>query len=212
MACAGSLRRPFPLPRPAIPVHPLSPHTSILPRRPRHRPPPPPSSAIPPSIHPFQIQSYTPYTNQTDTQAVRFSSSVLPPNSEMISSLAARTNKEGSWDMEDHTPEPLTLISAHRPTLALLTLPPTLTKIALVNLPNPVSLHRLPSLCPLLIILDLSFNTWLELEAEAEKFLLRVDWTRWSHLRVLRLRKCPLSKATHEMLNRGRWDDVEVIQ
>lgn len=130
--------------------------------------------------------------------------------------LAAGTsNEQGSWDMEDHTPEPLTtlmIISTRLPTSSLLSLPPTLTKIALVNLPNPVSVHRLPNICPLLIILDLSFNTWLELEADAERILQRVDWTRWTHLRVLGLRKCYLSTATHEKLNRGRWDDVDVIQ
>ena len=130
--------------------------------------------------------------------------------------LAARmSNGEGSWDMEDHTPEPLTtlmIISTRLLAPSLLSLPPTLTNIALVNLPNPVSVHRLPSVCPLLTILDLSFNTWLELEADAEKILQKVDWTRWSRLRVLGLRKCYLSIATHEKLNRGRWDEVDVIQ
>ena len=63
---------------------------------------------------------------------------------------------------------------------ALLTLPATLTHLALLGLPGAVPLHRLPGICPLLVVLDLSFNAWLDCAAPtAQEKLLAVGWRRW---------------------------------
>ncbi|KAF5380892.1 hypothetical protein D9615_004027 [Tricholomella constricta] len=127
-------------------------------------------------------------------------------------------NKEdASWDSERECDvDPLrtfVLMSTRLATSSLLSLPPTITRMALINLPTPIALHRLPGTCPLLVVLDLSYNTWLGLKSgSAEKILDRVEWSRWSHLRVLGLRECHVSIGMLVKLNRGRWDDVEIVQ
>ncbi|KAF8077864.1 hypothetical protein FPV67DRAFT_16852 [Lyophyllum atratum] len=125
--------------------------------------------------------------------------------------------EDASWDSErDLGSDPLStfiLMSTRLANSSLLSLPPTITHMALINLPTPVSLHRLPGTCPLLVTLDISYNTWLSPGSDsAEKVLDRVDWSRWNYLRVLGLRKCHVSSGMLVKLNRGRWDDVEVVQ
>lgn len=128
------------------------------------------------------------------------------------------TNTEVEWDASQSSPMPLQtfiLVSCHISTPTLFTLPPTLTSLALVNLPYPVPLHRLPGICPLLSILDLSFNRWLMTRgtnAQVGHPLDRIGWSRWNKLRVLALRGCHPSVAIVETVNRGRWTDVEIIQ
>jgi len=124
--------------------------------------------------------------------------------------------EDESWDSErDSGSHPLgtfILMSTRLATSSLLSLPATITRMALINLPTPISLHRLPTTCPLLITLDLSYNAWLSPGSDnAEQMLERVDWGRWNYLRILGLRECHVSSEMLVKLNRGRWDDVEVV-
>ncbi|KAF8163379.1 hypothetical protein B0H34DRAFT_652178, partial [Crassisporium funariophilum] len=124
-----------------------------------------------------------------------------------------------NWDWEsDHIEsiplQYLVLLSTRLPTSTFLTIPPTLTHIALVNLSTPIlHLHRLPKLCPLLILLDLSYNYWLEEgDSESIRSLDRVEWLRWSHLKVVGLRGLCNRENMLQKINQGRWDDVEIVQ
>ena len=106
----------------------------------------------------------------------------------------------------------LLMFSTRLPASMLLTLPPTLTHIALVDIQNPIPFHRFPKICPLLEFLDLSYNRWLgRLEGEGISMLDRVEWTRWIHLKVLGLRDCHVPEDILQKVNRGRWDDVVIV-
>ncbi|OCH92232.1 hypothetical protein OBBRIDRAFT_886388 [Obba rivulosa] len=124
-----------------------------------------------------------------------------------------------AWDdpaAPDAVPPPLHTLALLRtalPAAALFALPPTLTRLALVALPGPAPLHRLPRVAPLLEVLDLSFNPWLARPAAgaAERVLDRVEWRRWGRLRVLGLRECGVGGEVVRRVNEGRWADVEVV-
>lgn len=120
------------------------------------------------------------------------------------------------WEIEDGSDNPLRsiiLVSTRLPTSTLLLFPPTLTLLALINLPNSIPLYRLPKLCPLLSVLDLSYNFWLNEAVGGTTYALdKIEWSRWSRLRVLGLRGCFASIELLEQINRGRWDDVNIIQ
>ncbi|KAG1891123.1 hypothetical protein F4604DRAFT_1876292 [Suillus subluteus] len=103
----------------------------------------------------------------------------------------------------------LTLLSTPL-TFALSDLPPTITCLALINIPKPVSLQRLPLYCPLVSLLDLSYNSWL-ISASGEKLLQDYPWTKLRYLKVLGLRGCHVTSTLLSQVNRGRWDDVDVI-
>jgi len=83
--------------------------------------------------------------------------------------------------------------------------------MVLVNLPESISLYRLPKLCPLLVLLDLSYNQWLKYSPTKNSLLTSVDWTRWNHLEVLGLKDCAVSEELVARINQGRWDDVEIV-
>ncbi|KAG6868234.1 hypothetical protein C0993_005934 [Termitomyces sp. T159_Od127] len=120
---------------------------------------------------------------------------------------------DDDWDT-DADAEPLgtlALVSVRLATSTMLSLPPTLTRLALLDLGAAVPLHRLPSTCPQLVVLDLSYNAWLCAAADSERALARVEWGRWHDLRILGLRGCAVSSTILGKLNRGRWDDVEVV-
>ncbi|KAL0946621.1 hypothetical protein HGRIS_012817 [Hohenbuehelia grisea] len=138
---------------------------------------------------------------------------------------------EDEWDAPEHEypeAEPihtLALISARLTVTVLLTLPPTLTHIALVHLPSPVPIHRLPPLLPRLTVFDLSYNEWLgyrppEQESSSMSFktedgillLERVEWSKWRGLKVLGLRECIITLEVVSKVNKGRWDDVQIVQ
>ncbi|KAF8634085.1 hypothetical protein AX15_001087 [Amanita polypyramis BW_CC] len=72
-----------------------------------------------------------------------------------------RGKGQSDWDEEGDTTEFLNtfvLMSARLASSTLLRLPATIVNMALVHLPDPISLHRLPIVCPLLETLDLSYN------------------------------------------------------
>ncbi|KAK0210918.1 hypothetical protein DFS33DRAFT_1378894 [Desarmillaria ectypa] len=140
-------------------------------------------------------------------------------NDFFLHSSGKDTVKEGSnqvdWDEEEWSPNPLhtfILLSSPLSTSTLLTLPPTIVHMALINLPNALPLHRLPGICPLLVVLDLSYNVWLHPSSkEATKILDRVQWSRWTQLRKLGFRDCYVYDSVLAKLNQGKWDDVEVV-
>ncbi|KAG2041604.1 hypothetical protein BDR03DRAFT_1072427 [Suillus americanus] len=125
------------------------------------------------------------------------------------------TAEESTWDsLATQRSEPsalfsLTLLSTPL-TFALSDLPPTITCLALINIPKPVSLQRLPLYCPLVSLLDLSYNSWL-VPASGEKLLQDYPWTKSRYLKVLGLRGCRVTSTLLSQVNRGRWDDVDVI-
>ena len=118
---------------------------------------------------------------------------------------------ESDWESEDPSEkllQSLILVSTRLSSSTLLTLPPTLTRMALINLPESLALYRLPKICPLLVLLDLSYNHWLK---DSTSLLTKVDWSRWSHLEVLGLKDCAVSEQLVVVINRGRWDDLQIV-
>ena len=131
----------------------------------------------------------------------------------------------GEWDVaesgwqeqgqEEEEERPLTaiaIVSAALSTPALLALPPSLTRLALVHLSAPIPVHRLPDKCPLLEFLDISFNPWLAEPAWGrERALERVVWGRWEYLKVLGCRDCGITSEELRKVNEGRWEDVTIV-
>ncbi|TFK54841.1 hypothetical protein OE88DRAFT_1805261 [Heliocybe sulcata] len=128
-----------------------------------------------------------------------------------------KEEEDSSWDAaspydaSDSPLQTLILFNAALSIPTLLTLPPTITHLALLALPSSVPLHRLPSICPLLVVLDLSYNAWIGREGVGEQALKRVEWGRLRRLEVLGLRGCKVQKGHLEGLNKGRWEDVMVV-
>ncbi|KIY43604.1 hypothetical protein FISHEDRAFT_78452 [Fistulina hepatica ATCC 64428] len=152
---------------------------------------------------------------------------------------AAFSEDSSSWDDGDDATDrtaaadwlqSLAIVSARASPLSRI--PSTLTRLALVNLPEEIKIHRLPTLCPLLVLLDLSFNSWLRgttvpieprLSAPASErksatqivspgILERVPWERWVDLRVLGLREVFLPAGFADQVNKERWEDVAIIE
>jgi hypothetical protein len=141
--------------------------------------------------------------------------------------------KDWDWDADEADANSLLtsliLLSTVLSSSTLLSFPPTLTHLVLIDLSTPVPLHRLPNICPLIVILDLSYNTWLGANFDSNGHcrlkepqppwdptikaivdLGRVDWPRWSHLKVLGFRGNYIPDDFVTKVNKGRWDDIEV--
>jgi hypothetical protein len=136
-----------------------------------------------------------------------------PPSTPLVGTSA--------WDADDvveTTDEgtrlhSLALVSVSISMQSYLNFPPSLTHLALVDLSTSVPLHRLPGLCPSLVILDLSFNKWLgSAKTSDDTALGRIDWQKWSVLQILGLRSCLVDLDFLEKVNRGRWADIKIIQ
>jgi len=127
---------------------------------------------------------------------------------------AAEYGWQGQGQDEDER-RPLTAVAVVSTSLsipALLALPPSLTRLALVHLSAPIPVHRLPDKCPLLELLDISFNPWLAEPAWGEERALeRVAWSRWAYLKVLGCRDCGITSEELRKVNEGRWEDVTVV-
>jgi len=128
------------------------------------------------------------------------------------------TDSLESWDspsFDERTPQPmqnLILVSVALPVNTLLTFPPTLTHLALLSLPTHAPIHRLPRICPLIEVLDVSFNKWLnQPHAGSKSVLERVEWDRWSHLKVLGLKGTGVGEEIVQRVNKGRWVDVDIV-
>lgn len=121
-----------------------------------------------------------------------------------------------NWESDDPSEEPLLsliLISTRLSISTVFSLPPTLTRLALINLSLPIPIHRLPKSCPLIVLLDLSFNEWLkDPKSEGVESLEKTPWTRWKNMEILGLRECYISNSLIRKINVGRWDDVNVIK
>ena len=133
-----------------------------------------------------------------------------------IAKFSESQQKNDDWEADSHPSETLhsfLCISVSLASSILLGVPPTLTHLTLIDLSSPQPLHRLPKLCPLLVLLDLSYNIWLrELDGEGYRNFERIEWQRWKHLKVLGLREC---YVTDELLSRvedGKWGGIDVIR
>lgn len=88
-------------------------------------------------------------------------------------------------------------------------LPASITHLALLNIPK-TPLHLLPHLLPHLIVLDLSYNPWIN-----ESHALRIDWRVWVDLEAVALRGCRIEvgdmKSIKKEMSKGRLLDVEII-
>lgn len=109
----------------------------------------------------------------------------------------------------------LAIFSSPLSAATMLTFPPTITHLALIGIPHRIALPRLPTICPLLVFLDLSYNEWFyafEVVGRATPILEEIEWGKWRRLEVVGLRGCPVTPKVLLELNRGRWEDVRVIQ
>ena len=106
----------------------------------------------------------------------------------------------------------LALVSVDLSFQTLHSLPRSLTRLALVDISTPFQIFGLPTLCPAIAILDLSFNSWLNCSAERSRAILgRVNWDGWTELGVLGLRGCPVHQDTLDQVNQSRWVDVQIL-
>lgn len=150
-----------------------------------------------------------------------------PDPADMREGESESVGREEHWDAPHVFDTPLALtalavVSASVSNSALLSLPRTLTRLALLNLPQRMPIHNLTRTCPYLEILDLSFNPWLKTDDNTPgtstlefSSLNRVEWRRWRNLRVLGLRECGLGRDVLARINEGRWvdymQDIEVV-
>ncbi|KAG6376508.1 hypothetical protein JVT61DRAFT_2501 [Boletus reticuloceps] len=143
-------------------------------------------------------------------------------NHDDLNELDRKDNPPGeSWDvvpMQDNEPlalRSLAILSSRLSAATMLAFPPTITHLALIHMPNRISLQRLPTICPLLVFLDLSYNAWLYTVQPVDRgtpMLEEVEWGKLRRLEVIGLRECPVTTKVLLGLNRGRWEDVRVIQ
>ncbi|KAI8998632.1 hypothetical protein BD414DRAFT_453563 [Trametes punicea] len=133
---------------------------------------------------------------------------------------------EDSWEAESSSQEvppplhTLVVLASPVPATTLLAFPLILTRLALIALPAPTPVHRLPRICPLLEVLDLSYNPWLDEpppgggqgNAEnSESIFQRIEWEKWARLRVLGLRGCDVPSDVAQRVNEKRWEEVEIV-
>lgn len=90
-------------------------------------------------------------------------------------------------------------------------LPASITHLALINI-QKMSLYLLPKQVPLLVVLELSYNPWIN-----DAHTLRIiNWRIWGELRAVALRGCPVieseeMKVIRQDINSRRLLDVEII-
>ena len=127
------------------------------------------------------------------------------------------TDVGSDWQEQESEQEqqPLMAVAIVSTTLSipvLLALPSSLTRLALVHLSAPIPIHRLPDKCPLLELLDISYNPWLAEPAwGVDRPLERVEWGRWAYLKVLGCRDCGITLEELGKVNEERWEDVRIV-
>lgn len=120
------------------------------------------------------------------------------------------------WESEDNFVDSfelktLALISTNLSFQTLLTFPRSLTRLALVDISNPPPICQLPPLCPSIVVLDLSSNSWLKDPDQSRSVLGIVNWDKWDNLEILGLRNCSVFQDTLDRVNQNRWLDVQII-
>ena len=120
--------------------------------------------------------------------------------------------EEEAWERtSSNVPPPLISLVLLRTRLSTPSvLPPTLTHLALLDLPRPVYVHHLPRICPLIEVLDLSYNIWLS-DSSSDGTFDRTEWKKWRNLRILGLRECGITEGETARVNEQRWTDVKII-
>jgi len=113
--------------------------------------------------------------------------------------------------MDSFELQTLALVSIDLSFRTLLTFPRSLKRLALVDISTPPVIYWLPSLCPSIVVLDLSFNSWLKDPDLSRAILGKVDWDKWSDLDVLGLRSCSVHQDALDRVNQNRWTDVQII-
>jgi len=123
-------------------------------------------------------------------------------------------NHSADWEVDDQAFQPLhTLVFLASPLAhsVLLAIPPTLTILALIDVSSQ-PIHRLPKLCPLLVLLDLSYNSWLkDPNEDGYGSFERIDWSRWGHLKILGLRECYATQELLQRIEEGKWGGLSII-
>jgi len=143
--------------------------------------------------------------------------------------IAEGLSKDWDWDTEEADRSlplySLVFLNTSISSSTFFGFPPTLTHLGLINMSTPVPLHRLPYICPLIIILDVSYNAWLSANFVSNDRLReqqpprdtpivdlrRVDWSRLNHLKVLGFRGNYVPENFLECVNKGRWDEITVV-
>lgn len=125
---------------------------------------------------------------------------------------------DGSQDWEAEDPfvdsfelRTIALVSTDLSSQTILSFPRSLTRLALVNIPTPPSIFKLPILCPSIVILDLSFNSWLKDPDRSHGILGMIAWDKWNNLNILGLRGCSVHQDTLDRVNRNRWVDIQIL-
>ncbi|CAL1704648.1 unnamed protein product [Somion occarium] len=126
-----------------------------------------------------------------------------------------RPSDEESWESSGSSEEQsqplntLALVTTPLPATTLFSLPPTLTHLALLGLPSPTPIHRLPR-----VVSSEESGRFVSVQGSGrggERMIERVEWSRWTRLKVLGLRECGIGENIVSKVNKGRWTDVEVI-
>ncbi|KAI9570443.1 hypothetical protein HD554DRAFT_2082122 [Boletus coccyginus] len=120
-----------------------------------------------------------------------------------------------AYDNESLALRSLVILSSPLSAATMLAFPPTITHLALIKITHQIPLRRLPTICPLLVFLDLSYNAWLYASQVVDKgapMLEEIEWRKLRRLEVVGLRQCPVTPNVRMELNRGRWEDVVIIQ
>jgi hypothetical protein len=120
------------------------------------------------------------------------------------------------WEAEDPFTDSfelqtLALVSVDLSFQTLLAFPRSLTRLALIDIPTPPPIFNLPTLCPSIVVLDLSFNSWLKDLGQSRMVLGLVNWDKLNDLKLLGLRGCSVHQDTLGQVNQNRWMDVQII-
>jgi hypothetical protein len=180
-----------------------------------------PASPLRPEMFRTQTQTQTHAHMRVDDRQHRPESESEEPwewdDAEADHSGSTVTDVGSDWQEQgsEQEQQPFTAVAIVSTTLSipvLLALPSSLTRLALVHLSAPIPIHRLPDKCPLLELLDISYNPWLAEPAWGEERALeRVEWGRWAYLRVLGCRDCGVTSEELGKVNEGRWEDVRIV-
>lgn len=146
------------------------------------------------------------------------SNASLPKDAVALKPLDHQIPVDDSQDWEAEDPfvdsfelRTLALVSTGVSFQTLLSFPRSLTRLALVNLSTPPPISKLPTLCPSIVILDLSFNSWLNDPDRSHMLLGTINWDKWNDLKVLGLRGCSVHQDVLGRVNQNRWVDVQIL-